>query len=263
MAYQLCDAHAHIGTEWELKKWSLEAIPSLVCATTPMEAALLKEMYTFPASYITPTYGLHPWQGMQYSVTEMTPFFAECSIIGEIGMDSVWCKVPLSLQETIFKEQLAIAAILKKPVILHTKGQEKEIATIIKHYPNTYLVHWYSAPEFPDIYLESDCYFSIGPDVWWNEAVRQVATHIPKDRLLLETDGMEAVKWAWEEAPKGIKHPLLPAPPTTVKEALAASLFVTAALRGCSEDELGRQIEENFYRFTNKSNYLKTPQLPG
>ena len=53
-------------------------------------------------------------------------------MVGEIGMDSVWCQVPLPIQERVFREQLAMACSLKKPVVLHTKGQEKAIASILK-----------------------------------------------------------------------------------------------------------------------------------
>ena len=90
-------------------------------------------------------------------------YFSECPVIGEIGMDSVWCNVPLAVQEKVFTEQLAVAAQLDKPVILHTKGQEKRIASLIAGYPNTYLVHWYSDPVFPKSFLELDCYFLSAP----------------------------------------------------------------------------------------------------
>ena len=56
------------------------------------------------------------------------------------------------------------------------------------------MVHWYSADHDLDGYLDLDCYFSVGPDVIWNPAVQQVAKRVPENRILLETDGMEAVK---------------------------------------------------------------------
>lgn len=40
-------------------------------------------------------------------------------------MDSVWCDVDLKIQKEVFEKQLQLAQALNKPVILHTKGQEK------------------------------------------------------------------------------------------------------------------------------------------
>ena len=51
------------------------------------------------------------------------------------------CDTPLDIQEAVFREQLALARSLDKPVILHTKGQEKEVAGILKEYPNTCLLY--------------------------------------------------------------------------------------------------------------------------
>lgn len=214
---KLCDAHAHIGNEEELSGREKGQILTLLCASTPAEAELLLQRVKDSAGnasgnsllppnpaappVLIPTAGLHPWHAAGHKVSEMLPFLPACPAIGEIGMDSVWCDTPLDIQESVFREQLARARDLDKPVILHTKGQEKKIASILKEYPNTYLVHWYSCEQFLEDYLALDCYFSIGPDVWWNPAVRRVAETVPLNRLLIETDGMNAVEWAYAEAP--------------------------------------------------------------
>ena len=49
--------------------------------------------------------------------------------------------------------------------------------------------------EYLEEYLALDCYFSVGPDVWWNPAVAQAARRVPRDRILVETDGLGAVQW--------------------------------------------------------------------
>lgn len=36
----------------------------------------------------------------------------------------------------------------------------------------------------------------------WNPAVQKVAEQMPENRILIETDGMEAVDWAYEEGKK-------------------------------------------------------------
>lgn len=247
----LCDAHAHMGEVKELIERKRLQISSLICASTPLEAVRLQEIAENPAysPFIIPTYGLHPWQADNYNVSDMEPYLNACSVIGEIGMDGVWCDVPLMIQERVFREQLLLAERLHKPVILHTKGQESQIAAIIKDYENTYLVHWYSSMEHLEAYLALNCYYSIGPDVWWNEAVRRVAALVPLERILVETDGMNAVKWAYDVAE--ISDPKLPDSklPDSVSVALISTMEVMAGIRGISLEAMEKQIRANFQSF--------------
>ncbi len=176
----LCDAHAHLGNDTEWEERTGKGILSLICATGPEEAGkLFSRLEWLKGRAVIPTAGLHPWYADQYTVQDMEPYIRRCPVVGEIGMDSVWCQVPLPVQERVFREQLAMACSLKKPVVLHTKGQEKAIASILKEYPNRYLVHWYSCEEYLEEYLALDCYFSVGPDAWWNPAVAQAARRAP------------------------------------------------------------------------------------
>ena len=169
----LCDAHAHLGKDAEWEERVRREILSLVCAARPEEARRLfsrleglpeaAEGARCPGSSrrepgakgaVLPTAGLHPWYADQYMVRDMEPYIRRCPVVGEIGMDSVWCQVPLMIQEQAFREQLEMACTLKKPVILHTKGQEKAIAAILKEYPNRYLVHWYSCDAWLQEYID-------------------------------------------------------------------------------------------------------------
>lgn len=240
----LIDAHTHIGSEAEMFERQQKHILSLVCASTPSEAdKLLKTA----KPYILPTAGLHPWQSENFSVDDMLPYLRSCPVIGEIGMDSVWCDIKTELQEKVFRAQLEIAAQMKKPVILHTKGEEDRIASIIADYPNTYLVHWYSCDKYPDHYISQNCYFSIGPDVLWNKAVRSLAFRIPSSRILIETDGMDAVHWAYEEALAPENRVLASARENTknIEDALMNTLLETAAIRNESPDVLAWQMRRN------------------
>lgn len=249
MNYTLCDAHAHLGGGGETDIRIKTNIPSLISTTSPEEWKLAGMYEATNSDIIIPTFGIHPWNAGKYQLEEVKQFLESCQLIGEIGMDSVWCDVPLSIQEQVFREQLAMASALKKPVILHTKGCEKQIAAILREYENLYLVHWYSNPQFLECYLELNCYFTVGPDIFWNPAVKRVVLEAPVTRLLTETDGMDAVKWAYEEAALQGFYPTKP--PVSVKAALRNTLKAMAELLGQSEDILGKQIEDNFYRLLN------------
>ncbi len=109
------------------------------------------------------TEALYRGHNVQESLAEA---FKTCDAIGEIGMDSVWCEVPMDVQRRSFERQLQIAADLKKPVILHTKGMEREIAAMVRDFPEPVCVHWYSSGiESFEAFLEMGCYFTLGPDL--------------------------------------------------------------------------------------------------
>ena len=250
---QLTDAHAHIKNEKQAMERISLGIPTMACAGTPEEIKELEKFGKLPGAekILIPTCGLHPWHSDKWEPEELFPWMKKVPMIGEIGMDNVWCDVPLDRQRLVLEKQLKFASEIKKPVVLHTKGQEREIASIIADYPNTYLIHWYSAKEVPTDYLKLDCYFSIGPDVLWNPAVQNVAGMVPENRLLIETDGMEAVDWAYEE---GKNLGLLPEEensPVSPRSALFNTLKMTADLRKCKIEDLSESITANFYRLLN------------
>ena len=179
---QLTDAHAHIKNEKQAMERITLGIPTMACAGTPGEMQELEKFGRLQGAekILIPACGLHPWYSDKWEPEEMFSLMEKVPVIGEIGMDSVWCDVPLDRQRKALEKQLQFACEIKKPVVLHTKGQEKEIARIISHYPNTYLVHWFSGDTGLEDYLKLDCYFSIGPDVLWNPAVQKVAEQMPE-----------------------------------------------------------------------------------
>lgn len=251
MISPLFDAHAHRGSRRELEERCREGITSLISTTSQEEFEAVTACH---CPLLIPTFGIHPMHAQHFgkeNSEEVKLLLDRSSIIGEIGMDNIWCRVPLPVQEKVFRAQLDYACRAEKPVILHTKGQEENIAAIIKEYPNTYLVHWYSAPEVPKAFMDLDCYFSIGPDIWWNPAVRQTASLVSPGRLLIETDGMDAVKWAYEEqpCPPGGQRQM---PPGSVKASLQYTLHHLALILGKSEEQTAALIEKNFFAFIRK-----------
>ena len=60
------------------------------------------------------------------------------------------------------------------------------------------VVHWYSCMEHLERYLDLDSWFTVGPGVFNDPAVREVARRALEGRVLVETDGLSAVAWALE-----------------------------------------------------------------
>ncbi len=245
----LPDAHAHIGTKEEVEERLIKRIPTIINGATPEEIRQIQMLREEESNkeILIPSYGIHPWHADQYQFVDFEQFFEQCDIIGEIGMDNVWSNVPEEVQRTRFIQQITYGSREKKPVILHTKGKEKEIVEIIASYPNRYLVHWYADKNYLEEYIKLDCYFSIGPDVFWNPIVQQVAKQIPLERLLIETDGMSAVTWAHEENSTVVDM----CHPDCILSSLEQTRKTIATVRDIEESVIDDAITQNFWRFVN------------
>lgn len=237
---RIYDGHAHLGTEEEREYRRQEKIVTMICAGDEAEA---RELESLTGSWIVKACGLHPWKADLAAFEAMEPWLERTEIIGEIGLDSVWCQVDMDVQREVFRRQLSLASSRGCPAVLHVKGMEEEAGEMIRQYPGRYLVHWYSDMKWLELYLEQDCYFTVGPDVAANPAVRQVAERADLSRLMVETDGFSAVQWALGEdiSLSGLRG------------VLENSLRQIAAIKGVDEAEAAGRIEENFLRFAGKA----------
>ncbi len=143
----LSDAHCHLDGSQSLALLQQEhTILTIINCDSPEEWEKNRRLATSKNQVLS--YGIHPWKADSYTFAHVELFLKKARIIGEIGLDNIWTNVPLSTQKRVFEQQLAFAAINKKPVVLHTKGCEKEILSYIQAYPNHYLIHWYSSLDY-------------------------------------------------------------------------------------------------------------------
>lgn len=282
---RMIDMHAHFfciekeeSVAEELRLRRADSMRTFFSCGTPEEWEKTKGLRSRDEVYVS--FGIHPWYADRYEVKEYMELFQMCDAIGEIGMDNVWCEVPYEIQRRQFARQLEISAQLGKSVILHTKGQEKEIARMIRDFPNPVCVHWYSGDlnTFEE-FLELGCYFTLGPDfaqlykeadtaridmaggtvreagghgpqnnsedrVKWEQArlYGRMARKIPLDRLFLETDGISAVAWALGSEYTGLDR---------ISQVLWENARYLAEIRNIEEETLCRRMEQNFNEFLN------------
>ncbi len=188
------DAHFHTDEYAFLAFLAQHQIQGIVNASSSQEYLRLSA-WQKQLEGIQISAGIHPWNSDRISWEEMRPILEQAAIIGEIGLDNVWCDVDVLKQFEIFERQLAYASKHHKPVILHLKGMEKEALPSVRKYQNQYFIHWYSCDAYLDEYIALDCYFSVGPSIYKDRAVQQVAKSVPLNRLLLESDGISALSW--------------------------------------------------------------------
>lgn len=191
---KMIDAHAHIGQIEDAQARMNAGIQTIFCGTDPQNAEDTLRLCATSALF-TASCAIHPWKAADYRPESLLPYLEQCPIVGETGLDSVWCDTPYPKQMEAFLWNLDYAQKTQKPVILHTKGREREIALILKKYSMPKIVHWYSDERLPDDYLEQGCYFTLGPDLALNPITKRLSEYLPLDRVMLETDGLSAVSW--------------------------------------------------------------------
>ena len=235
----LIDAHAHYHCPDELP--ARRGVRTLFCGTTPETAA---QALALRGNGRLVSCGLHPWHADRHTVAEMLPYIEQGVALGEIGLDSVWTNVDMNVQRRAFSAQLNLAQRLDMPVILHTKGMEAQIAEAILPFTVPKLIHWYSCAEHLEKYLAQDCYFTVGPDHRANPAVQAVLRRVPLDRIMTETDGLEAVAWALNRK----------ATAEDIRAVIEGELRAIARIHGISVFEAENRVEENLARFLGGRN---------
>ena len=237
----LIDAHCHLASNQELAQLQIkQQIKAIINCQTPEEWQINSKltMHMQPLSF-----GIHPWDVNKLKFEEIVPYLKLADAVGEIGLDSVWTKNDMALQTKTFRKQLAWAAKKQKPVILHTKGCEKEILAIIRQYPNNYFVHWYDCRKYQKDYIDLGCYFSICLDIIDNPAVIKLARSVPLDHLLIETDGLNSVEWLLNK----------PVSVTDYSDILKQTLTALAHLRHIDSNKLATILGKNLIHFLGQA----------
>src|SRR5690606_2761702 len=97
---------------------------------TTMELA---EKYDF----IYAAVGWHPVESIYMQEEDLGWIESLCShpkvvAIGEIGLDYHWDTSPKDVQQKVFRQQIALAKKLKKPIIIHNRDAHADIVKILK-----------------------------------------------------------------------------------------------------------------------------------
>lgn len=164
--------------------------------TTPGDAALAQGLaHAHPQ--IRFAAGIHPNNSALFApedVRELQLFTADpaCVALGEMGLDYHWKDVAPDHQKQIFTAQLALAAELAMPVIIHCREAVTDTLAIMANFPSIRAVfHCYTGTpeEAARIAAAGYCLGFTGPITFKkNDLLRSIVASLPPDRLLIETD---------------------------------------------------------------------------
>ena len=112
--------------------------------------------------------------------------------IGEIGLDYHYEDIPRDLQQKAFRAQMALAAELNLPVIVHERDAHADGLAIVDEFPAvTGVFHCFSGSvELAKELIKRGWYIGFTGVLTFKNAKKalEVAAAIPRDRLVLETD---------------------------------------------------------------------------
>jgi TatD DNase family protein len=154
--------------------------------------------------------------------------------VGETGLDFYRDWAPRDRQRELFRAQLELAADLGKPVVVHTRDAEDEVATELETFGGTVILHCFSSPRLLAPALDRGYFVSFAGNVTFPKALdlREAATRVPPERILAETDSPYL-------APQPLRG--RPNEPANVVHTVA----VLAEARGEDASALAERIEVN------------------
>jgi TatD DNase family protein len=110
--------------------------------------------------------------------------------VGETGLDFYRDWAPRERQRELFRRHLDLAAEVGKPVVVHTRAAEAEVADALAAFAGTVVLHCFSSPALLDAALERGYYVSFAGNVTFPKSteLREAARRVPGERILAETD---------------------------------------------------------------------------
>ena len=201
----LFDTHAHMDDHAfdEDRQALLEALPAqgLALVMNPgcslassRNVCRLVEEYPFVYGAV----GSHPDVADEVNEAVIDEYRRLCAenkkikAIGEIGLDYHYEDIPREVQKQAFRAQMALAAELDLPVIVHERDAHADGMAIVEEFPTVKGVfHCYSGSlEMAKWLIDRGWYIGFTGVLTFKNARKalEVAEHIPLERIVMETD---------------------------------------------------------------------------
>ncbi|MCK3655265.1 metal-dependent hydrolase [Pasteurellaceae bacterium Macca] len=166
--------------------------------------------------------------------------------VGETGLDYHYTPETKALQQSLFTQQIEIAKLVKKPLIIHTRSAREDTMAMLEQGQadqcggvlHCFTEDWAMAKRALDLGF----YISISGIITFRNAeeLRNVVRQVPLDRLLVETDSPYLAPIPYRGKPNQ---------PAYVREVCD----YLATLKGISSEELARittQNVQNLFKIT-------------
>ena len=167
--------------------------------------------------------------------------------IGEAGLDYFYDKAPRDAQAKGFRTHIAAARITGLPLVIHARDADADVAAILEDemgkgtFP--FVLHCFSSGRgLAEAGIALGGYVSFSGILTFkrSDELREIAAHVPRDRLLVETDAPYLAPQPF----RGKRNE-----PAYVKETAA----VLAKAIGVADEEIAEITTDNFFRLFSKT----------
>ena len=201
----LFDTHAHMDDHAfdADRQQLLESFPGqgLALVMNPgcsMESSRNVDKLTREYDFLYGAVGSHPDVADEVNEAVLKEYQMLCKLnnkikaIGEIGLDYHYEDIPREIQKKAFRLQMELARELNLPVIVHERDAHEDGMKIVEEFPDvTGVFHCYSGSyEMAKWLINRGWYIGFTGVLTFKNARKAiaVASQIPLDRLVLETD---------------------------------------------------------------------------
>jgi len=218
---------------------------AVVCIGESLEvAALAAALAAQNPAFVFATAGIHPHDAAGFDVQRDIPRLREllgaAVAVGECGLDYHYDNSPRQAQRTAFAAQIALAAEMHLPVVVHTREAEDDTRSLLGEARSAGVIgvmHCYTGSHsLAEVALAAGWYVSFSGIVTFNKWTdNELLRLVPRERLLVESDS-----------------PYLAPVPFRGKRNepawVAHTLAKVSAVRGDEALELGRVTADNAQR---------------
>lgn len=201
----LVDAHCHLGDATfdgdrpdVLARAAAAGVGHVVVIGESLPGSVRAQALAGAYAGLSATAGVHPheaasWDAAAPGRLRQLLEKPELVAVGETGLDYHYDHAPRNLQRTAFEGQLALAAELGKPVVIHARDADDDMAALLREWggrvPALVLHSFTGSRALFTTGMDVGAYFSFSGMITftnWRPAVP--TSECPPDRLLVETD---------------------------------------------------------------------------
>ena len=201
----LIDAHCHLtdgafdpDRAAVLARARAAGVGHVIVIGTTLEDSLKTAAFARATAGCSATAGVHPHEAKTWSAEVAARLRAllrdpEIVAVGETGLDYHYDHSPRDDQRRAFEAQLALAAEARKPVVVHAREADADVAGLVQEWgrqvPAIVLHSFTGSRALFDVGMDVGAYFSFSGMISfknWRPSVRP--SDCPTDRLLVETD---------------------------------------------------------------------------
>ena len=202
----LVDSHCHLDYFDEAERVELLAhcaaagVGQLVTIGTRLTQSELVRGIAEAHANVWCTVGVHPHNAAEHAVPTPAAIAAEADHpkvigIGESGLDYFYDKAPREAQRDSFRAHIRAARLTGLPLAIHARNADEDIAAMLREETLDgafgFLLHCFSSTRaLAETAIELGGYISFSGILTFpkSQEIRDIASDVPLDRLLVETD---------------------------------------------------------------------------